>query len=319
MIVINNRIIDSDISAIVKKIQEETNFEFLKDVKETGNSLMVTCPFHAEHSEKHPSCGINNDKHSDLYGVFHCFTCGASGNLQQFVSQCLGLNVLETNEWLIDNCSDIFGERDLYLEEISLNNMENKEFLDDSILEEYKYIHPYAIKRGLTEEVIKKFTIGYNHKTDSITFPVWDDKGRLVGITERLVYGKYFYIPKGMEKPVYLLNFIKDENIDEVYVTESQIDALTCWSWGLPAIALLGTGIKSQYEILRKSGIRKYHLAFDGDLAGFKGMLRFLYNMPNDVLIDIIELPKGKDVNNLNKCEFLALDKVDQSKYVVRR
>ena len=82
---------------------------------------------------------------------------------------------------------------------------------------------------------------------------------------------------------------------------------------------MLGTGVEHQYKILRKSGIRKYHLAFDGDLAGFKGMLRFLYHMPHDVLIDVVDLPKGKDVNDLNKYEFLALLKVDQSKYVTRR
>ena len=42
-----------------------------------------------------------------------------------------------------------------------------------------------------------------------------------------------------------------------------------------------------------------------GDLAGEQGTRRFIKNMPKDVMIDVIPIPQGKDVNDLSKDEFL--------------
>ena len=106
---------------------------------------------------------------------------------------------------------------------------------------------------------------------------------------------------------MYLLNYVIKNGITSVVVCESQINALTLWGWGIPAIALFGTGSTSQYEILRKSGIRKYTLAFDGDLAGDVGANRFSNNIGDDVLVNKIVLPRGKDVNDLNEDEFRML------------
>ena len=102
-----------------------------------------------------------------------------------------------------------------------------------------------------------------------------------------------------------LKNYVKENNYTEVVVCESQINTLTCWTWGIPAIGLIGTGSGEQYKILKHSGIRNYHLALDGDLAGEQGTRRFIKNMPKDVMIDVIPIPQGKDVNDLSKDEFL--------------
>ena len=161
-----------------------------------------------------------------------------------------------------------------------------------------------------------KFKIGWNPETDALTFPIWDAQGRLIGVTERLVKKKGFNIPKGMPKVVYLLNFIIKEGITEVYVLESQIDALYLWSLGKPAIALLGTGSKDQYEILKKSGIRTYHLALDGDMAGRHGVRNFIDIMPNSVMIDVLMLPDQKDINDLSLEEINSLERKDRSDFV---
>mgnify|MGYP003317035844 CR=1 FL=1 len=127
-------------------------------------------------------------------------------------------------------------------------------------------------------------------------------------ITSRSTVDKRFYIEKDKDKPVYLLNFIKEDNISTVYVCESQINALTLWSYGYPAIALFGTGSSYQYEILNRSPIRNYILCFDGDEAGDKGRARFMKNIRNDVLVSYKKIPFGKDVNDLSKEEFDKLE-----------
>ena len=118
---------------------------------------------------------------------------------------------------------------------------------------------------------------------------------------------KQFNIPSNLSKPIYLLNYIIKENIETVWVVESQINALNCWRRGRPAIALLGTGSSTQYDILKKSGIRTYFLAFDGDEAGDKGIKKFLKAMPNDLIINIVNIPRGKDVSDLTDDEFNKL------------
>lgn len=314
-LVLGNHIIDNDAESILKALQKLNNNSYLKDIHRRGNNIAITCPHHKKGQENHPSCYVYADNKSDTvpFGYYRCFTCGEQGQLYDLVSICLGISTEDSKQWLIDNYSHTFSEQLLNIPEINIHNQTNKiETLDETILDKYAYFHPYMFARGLTEEVIRKFKIGYDFEFDSLTFPVWDEHNNLIGITRRSVTNKYFYIPENMGKPVYLLNYICYNNITDVVVCESQLDALKCWTWGIPAVALFGTGSKKQYQILNKSGIRFYHLAFDGDLAGQHGAKRFIENIKNDVFVDVIKLPDGKDVNDISREEFLSLPRVDK-------
>lgn len=307
MIKIGNKIIRASVKDILEDIQKETKHEYLKTIKETSNYFMVTCPFHKNHQENKPSCGVfKKDTNSFKEGDFHCFTCNESGSIQKFVGKCFERDELFGARWLLDNYNITYEEQIDYLEPIVLDD-KKKEILDESILNEYAYFHPYMFQRGLDENTIIKFKIGYNQKNNSITFPIWDEHDNLVGITERYIDRKQFNIPSNLSKPIYLLNYIIKENIDTVWVVESQINALNCWRRGRPAIALLGTGSSTQYDILKKSGIRTYFLAFDGDEAGDRGIKKFLKAMPNDLIINIVNIPRGKDVSDLTDDEFNKL------------
>ena len=317
-LVINNNIIDSNLEDILKEIRRQTDGRFLKDIIRRGDNIAITCPWHKDGLEKHPSCYVyaRNDSDEVPFGFYKCFTCGSKGQLYQLVSRCLNCGIEEAKQWLVDNFSKTITEELISLPEINLNNNIKKEYLDESILNQYAYFHPYMFKRKLTEDVIIKYKIGWNKENNTITFPIWDEYNNLLGITERNIDNKYFHVPEGIGKPVYLLNFIKKEHIQEVYVVESQIDALYLNSLGKPSIALLGTGTKNQYEILKKSGIRIFHLAFDGDMAGRHGNIRFIQNMPNNIMIDILLMPNGKDINDLSKEEIENLKVVDRNNYL---
>ena len=76
-------------------------------------------------------------------------------------------------------------------------------------------------ERHLSKEVVDRFQIGYDKRIQAITFPVYDEKGKLVMVTKRSVLSKRFYIPSGVDKPVYLLNEAIKNNLTTVYVTES--------------------------------------------------------------------------------------------------
>ena len=305
-LIINNKIIDSDIETILKKLRIDSHGKYLSIIGNENNyNVKITCPFHKGGRESHPSCFVYTKRNNDEleYGYFRCFTCGEKGHLYDLVSYCLNIDVELAKKWLVDNFSNTFIEKELFLPKIELSK-KPKEYLDESILKQYAFYHPYLEDRGISFETAKKFQVGWNKENNSITFPVWDRHGRLVGITERYIDEKRFNIPTDMKKPLYLLDYVISEGYTDAFIVESQINCLTLWEWGYPSIALFGTGSKAQYEILKTSGIRHYYLCFDGDEAGRRGANRFIKNMNRDVIITTINIPDGKDVNDLTKEEF---------------
>ena len=311
-LIIKGKRIDAPIMTILTTLKSEIHNGLLKDIeRENQDNIPITCPSHKNGRENKPSCFVYCRKDNDKveYGRVHCFTCGYSARLHEFVGDCFGQSEEFGKSWLIQRFGTMIESDSEYLEPIIIDSFKNK-YMDESVLNKYMFYHPYMWQRGLSKEVVDKFGVGYDKTHNSITFPVWDEQNRLVMITSRNVSNKYFHIEKNKDKPVYLLNFINRENIDKVYVCESQINALTLWTWGYPAIALFGTGSSHQYEILNKCGIRNYILCFDGDIAGNKGRNRFIENMRKDVLISYKLIPDGKDVNDLTKEEFEKLNEI---------
>lgn len=306
-LILHNHLIDAPLLKIVTQLKIQSN-GYLKDIRDCGDEIRVTCAFHKGGMENRPSCNICADDNSDIeFGTFHCFSCGASGKLPKLVSACLKISYEEACSWLIENFSNTLIEQTVKFGDFDLSP-KKKKYLDPAILKQYAYYHPYMWFRKLSKEVVDKFEVGFDKEKNAITFPVYDEKHRLVMITERSVFSKKFYLPRDTEKPVYLLFDLIENNKTTAFVCESQINCLYMRSiLDVPAISLFGTGSEEQYKILKKSGIRHYVLLFDGDIAGRNGAKRFIYNMPNDVFITDIELPSGMDVNDLEKEEVINL------------
>lgn len=315
-LILNHRNINTPIKTILMTVKSEIKGSYLKDIIDKGDNILCTCPFHKEGLERTPACNVLNTKSiaEVEYGTYYCFACKAAGPLSKLIGKCFDQDEIEQQsfgeQWLLERFGNVFIQEQEYLPEIELNKSSTN--LLENTLENYVYDDPRAIrylteKRRISPEVIQYFRIGFNKKTDSITFPCWNEKNKLVGVFERNIYTKHFHIPEISPKPVYLLNEIIKNNYTTVYVVESQINALTLWSWGIPAVALFGTGSKEQYEILHRSGIRNFILAFDGDEAGRRGRDKFIKNMSYDTLVSYIDLPEGKDVNDLTYQEFINL------------
>ena len=320
MILIGNKVLTASVKEILERIQYETRLKgdtYLKDIKPTGHTCMVTCPVHKNHSENHPSCGVFTEKYGNFNeGDFHCFTCQTTGTLVELVGICFGYDKKYGEEWLIDRFGAVADIDRFELTDIEvpttqniLNKIKNnKKPLDSTVLENYNhdYYNEYMWKRKLTKEVVDHFKIGYNPKTEALTFPVWDEKGNYKMMTERSVHSKNFFIQSNVEKPVYLLNYVIGKDYPFVLVTESQLDALTAYVYGVPAIALLGVGTSEQYEILNRVGIREYVTMFDNDFAGRAAAQRFNKNINKNIFVTNLYFGnlKKKDINDLTKDEF---------------
>lgn len=307
-LVLGNYVVSTPLYDILVDLKKELTNGKLAVIQKKGSYISVTCPFHSDGMEKHPSCGIYIGDTDADYGAFNCFTCGTKGSFVYFLSGCMDCSKEYAEKWLISKYGEQIRTTVLNLEPIELVKPKKAEYLNENILESYQSYHPYMDKRKLSRKVCEKFKIKYDPKSECLVFPVWDEQNRLCMLTRRSVKNKMFYIDKDKEKPVYLMNFIKDNNIQEVTVCESQINALSLWSWNIPAVATFGCNItQKQMDIFNRSNIKHVFLCFDGDEAGHKGTKKFIENIRPDILVDVIEMSSGKDVNDLTEEEFNKL------------
>lgn len=328
---INNYVIQTPIIEMLQDIQSKLLNGKLRDIRERGDEIVATCPFHKDGKEEKPSCYVycGDSKDGLASGTFHCFTCGEKGPFWKFVAACFGKSDEWAKSYLSKNYGKYAGDSAISIDPIELPKQKASIYKTslfrsqgDKRLERevdgYQSWHPYMAKRKLSRQVCETFQIKYDPVEKCIVFPVWDDQGNLVMLTRRSVMSKMFRIDADKQKPVYLLNHLKKNNISTAYVCESQINCLYLWSLGYPAIALFGTGSQQQYQILNRSGIEHYYLCFDGDQAGDNGIKRFLANIKPSVLVDIYVLPRGKDMNDLSAEEISALPIIDRSEFESR-
>ena len=228
-LVIDNKIISTPLLNIILDIKKELNDSKLKNVKVSGDNIQLTCPFHKDGKENKPSSYVYIGEKSDKvnYGDFHCFTCGEKGPFYHFVAQCFDISDNDARQWLVDNYADEIIEYELDLPEIDLSPKIQNNYLSEDCLKGLEDFHPYMIQRKLTKEVCKQFEVKYDPKLKMLVFPVRDEFGKLVMLTKRSVENKTFIIDANKEKPVYLLYYLMKNNIQEAYICESQINALT--------------------------------------------------------------------------------------------
>ena len=186
-------------------------------------------------------------------------------------------------------------------------------------------------ERKLTDEIIELFDIGYDKDTKCITFPNRDLNGNCLFVARRSVQTKFFSYPEGVEKPVYglyELNKWAEEQFpnpcpeiadyrgvklypNELIICESMIDALTCWVYGKPAVALNGLGTDDQFKELSRFPIRKYILATDADERGMKARERIARSIKNHLIVEYVwNLERAKDINDMSKEMFDNLREV---------
>lgn len=304
--------------------------------KESGTNIQFKCPFHNNGQEMKPSCGISTiPKHLDngnviRAGTVHCFTCGYTAGIGEFISNCFGYNDSGYfgKKWLIKNFISIEPESRKPLELVFRRKTRPepiKSYVSAEELDSYRYYHGYMYKRKLTNELINIFDVGFDGNfilrdkkgeakahMQCLTFPVRDEIGGTLFIARRAIHGKFFHYPENVNKPVYgiyeLQKYWKKEKTS-IIVCESILNAITCWKYGMPAVALLGLGTQAQYNILSKLDVREYILGFDPDKAGLQASEKFRKNVKNK-FITRFELPEGKDLNDLEEEEFKNLKKI---------
>ena len=125
---------------------------------ERGNSFVGKCPFHNENT---PSFNVSNDK-----SLFYCFGCKAGGNIINFLTKYKNVSFNEATNFL-SNYSGIPFQNTKKNVEVSnaekliyAINKECNEFFQHSLYAN-KFAYKYLLSRGLSDEVVRKYKLGF--------------------------------------------------------------------------------------------------------------------------------------------------------------
>ncbi len=144
----------------VEKIKENLDVQdvigaYVK-LEKAGGNFKGRCPFH---NEKSPSFFVSPSR-----GTYYCFGCGAKGDIFSFVQEFEGLDFVGALRMLAEKAG-------VTLEEYSPKKGNTDASLYDVLERATKYFESnlaenadakaYLLKRGLTEETIAKWRLGY--------------------------------------------------------------------------------------------------------------------------------------------------------------
>lgn len=328
---IDNLIINAELIDVLTELRNQLNangLHYFEKMFDSGEDVMVCCPYHKDGKEKKPSAGIRK---SD--GMFHCLACGETHSLPEVISYCLGASDPLSRagyKWLISRFVSVeVQKRDTI--ELNLSRdpsrvvLPTANIVSDEELDTYRYTHPYMYERGLNDSIIDLFDVGYDRYTDSITFPVKNSTGDCIFVARRNVRSKRFDIPKGIEKPLYGLyesgifawqqlgrgQSKKLVGIPEVYVCEGLFDCLRLWCNGKVAVAGFGC-LFSEYQIKQLQNLPTRHLIFalDNDNAGREATKKLRKAIKNKLITEVV-IPNGKkDIGELTDDEIQNLQEV---------
>lgn len=258
--------------------------KFVK-LKVSFNKYLGLCPFHLE---KSPSFHVDPAKN-----LFYCFGCSSGGDIFDFDMKINNRDKKESLKALADLAHielSVAKKNELtLLNEFFVSNLDNNHL---------KYLE----ERGLNNESIKKFEIGYAPEVNKImgfikknnlnlkkfgfddyfwkmfekriVFPIYDDAHKLCSFGGRTLNddrAKYINGPNSSyfdkSKTFYSSSIQKGKDL---YLVEGYFDVILLNQNGFCAVAAMGTSFGLDHLNMAWQKASNLIVAFDGDVAGIK-------------------------------------------------
>lgn len=148
-------------------------------LQKKGSSYFGLCPFH---NEKSPSFSVSREKQ-----MYYCFGCGAGGNVFTFIMEYENYSFVEALKFLAERAGIDLPEMeyskeakekaDLKLTILEINKLAAKYFYAQLKSEGGRIAYDYLKNRGLSEETIVAFGLGYANKYSDDLYRYLKTKG----------------------------------------------------------------------------------------------------------------------------------------------
>jgi DNA primase len=276
-----------------------------------GDELVHSClidrvePHHASGDRK-PSAAMNEK--SLLYS---CFAYGG-GDLLWFIRKMEGLRwhdpILPYLEKFFTQSHEQSTEEFLAEIDALLPCKFTREIMpvySPRILDAWAWIHPYLTEeRGLSEEVICRYQIGYDEKDNKIVIPhFWH--GDLVGWQKRKMNSPRYYRKPGYELDVkyvdspqfpkkrtfYNFDTVMSRRESIVVIVESALSVLKAETWGETNVLSPFSARCSREQINILKQFSEVVIFLDDDIAGWRGALLLCRGLYRSTKVIVVVAP----------------------------
>lgn len=232
---------------------------------EVGSDFIIFCPYH--NNTRTPAGEVSKES-----GLFFCFSCQQTAELQELIMKMTGRSYFESIRFIKSK------EKETNIEDLVNKKLyKPKEFIqyDELLIKRLNnqaLDSPRAMRyfegRQILRRSVEKFSLGYSDKQDMVTIPVQSPDGMTVGFVARTIEGKEFKNTPGLPKSKILFNLHRIKTSSKVYVLESSFDAIRIDQVGFPAVATLGANVSSSQIELLKKYFNEICIIADNDDAG---------------------------------------------------
>jgi len=265
------------------------------------------CPIHG---------GQGNEAfHANLRrSIFHCFACGAGGNVLDFVAAMEGSSIREAALLLQgygDRSSTRVGATETGLRERKLVTKKRSINPPLSFTLELDRRHPYLAQRGIAGATADYFGVGYcGHglMMGRIAIPIHNDAGRLVAYCGRTVDGiePRYRFPAGFQKSQVLFHYERARAAggDQVIVVEGFLDCMRVYQAGFPnVVALMGARLSPAQKTLLTTRFGEIVLLLDGDATGHAATTYICTDLKGACAVRPLLLPPGVQPDQMSPDE----------------
>ena len=296
-------------------------------LRRAGSNFSGLCPFH---NEKTPSFFVFNNTET-----YHCFGCGAGGDVITFIRKIENLDYIEAVKMLADRVGLQMPEQGVddsmsrLRQRVLEINRESARFFHNALLSpEVNHLRSkgYSEREMIAANVAVETRSGraMDRFHARVMFPIIDLRGNVVAFGGRILTNEKPKYINTSDTPVYhkssglfAMNFAKNalEN-DRIILAEGYMDVISLHKAGIEnAIASLGTALTAEQAriipILRGAGLLVRVMAVPGNkdpdefinACGDEGAARFrrlIEQSGNDVEYRLAKLKSGYDLSNEN-------------------
>lgn len=325
-----------------KELRKRLKFEdvlrnYGVEVKRKGEQHQGFCPLpNHSGSNNSPSFSANLER-----GIFHCFGCGAKGNVLEFAALMAGVDPNDGDalrsvavELQQKFCPQGASTRSNPVAEAG--NAESKTApvkVNEPLNFDLKNLdagHPYISSRGFTRETAHHFGIGYCSRgilEGRLAIPLHDSESRLLGYAGRVVDDSTitednprYRFPSRRErggivyefrKTLFLYNGFRIQSpCEDLFVTAGFPSVWWLTQHGFPfSVALMGSECSEEQtelivRLVKPSG--RMWLIPDGDKAGERLASSFLLQVSPHRFVRWVKLEKDKQPTDLARDELKA-------------
>lgn len=246
--------------SIVDTLNNKSLVEYIESVEHLqiepfgDGTYRCICPLH-EGAENPTSFTVFDDSN------YLCFSCGSNGRLIDYVMDKNDLSFKEAIEKLAEEYGYDLKRDVKYKTQIQLSDEINRGMIEfeKHIDKCYKYV---SNSRGISDEMIKKYHIGYWEKGNAVVIPQFNMYGLPVGFlyrfldsdakskyknsknTELYVKGEHLFNLNNIRKT------LKDKKC--LYLCEGAFDSIACMQMGYPSLAYFGISLTKNHVNLIK-------------------------------------------------------------------